>query len=409
VDGFLCKILQMNFAEFTFFPGNSMNKARICFAFIAGSSRFATLRAIMPGGLVDRRRNTARVAVEPGQENNDVRQNSLLHKPWVRLAIALGVLISVVVLIVYLRLGLRWYLSPTTDISFTDRKDLVQGLASVVQAVAVLVAGVVGLAGLYFTWKNLNQTRQTTQRTLELTEQGQITERFTRAIDQLGKTDDEGNKLLEIRLGGIYALERIARESEEDHWPIMEVLTAYVREHAPWRPEYAAWRSEGGQEGEKDAAVEKTIMEVLTAYVRQHVLWRPEEGQERTEDAAVEKKSEEDTRGPPDPDILAIMAVLRRRTRSFRQGEPEPLDLHETNLRGANLSEADLPAADLSGANLSGANLSGAILRRADLSEANLLEAQLEETTGDENTKLPSHLKPPAHWGVNTDEQSEGD
>ena len=36
-----------------------------------------------------------------------------------------------------------------------------------------------------------------------------------------------------IRLGGIYALERIARDSEKDHGPIMEVLTAYVREKAP--------------------------------------------------------------------------------------------------------------------------------------------------------------------------------
>jgi hypothetical protein len=59
----------------------------------------------------------------------------------------------------------------------------------------------------------------------------------SRAIDQLGKVDDKGNKLFEIRIGGIYALQRIARESEEDYWPIMEILTAYVREHAPWPPE----------------------------------------------------------------------------------------------------------------------------------------------------------------------------
>jgi hypothetical protein len=49
-----------------------------------------------------------------------------------------------------------------------------------------------------------------------------FTERFTRAFDQLGATDDEGGKLFEIRIGGIYAFERIARESEEDYWPIME-------------------------------------------------------------------------------------------------------------------------------------------------------------------------------------------
>jgi hypothetical protein len=79
------------------------------------------------------------------------------------------------------------------------------------------------------------------------------------------------------------------------------------------------------------------------------------------------------------------------------------------NLSGANLSDADLSGAtlwnilwndkvDLSGANLSGANLSGAKLH----------QAQLEETIGDKNTQLPPDLKPPAHWGVHTDEQTEG-
>jgi hypothetical protein len=62
-------------------------------------------------------------------------------------------------------------------------------------------------------------------RQLQVNREGQITERFTRAIDQLG------SEKLEVRLGGIYALERIARASKSDHTPIMEVLTAYVREH----------------------------------------------------------------------------------------------------------------------------------------------------------------------------------
>ncbi len=57
-----------------------------------------------------------------------------------------------------------------------------------------------------------------------------ITESFAKAIEQLG------NAKLEIRLGGIYSLERIARESEREYWLIMETLTAYVRERAPWSP-----------------------------------------------------------------------------------------------------------------------------------------------------------------------------
>src|SRR5919202_1641630 len=113
----------------------------------------------------------------------------------------------------------------------TAKKDLFQALG-------LMMAGVAGAIGVYFTWRNLSQTRQSTERTLWLTEQGQITERFTRAIDQLGASDDKtGEPKLEIRLGGIYALERIARDSpERDYSTVMEVLTAYARENAPYSP-----------------------------------------------------------------------------------------------------------------------------------------------------------------------------
>jgi hypothetical protein len=60
-------------------------------------------------------------------------------------------------------------------------------------------------------------------------ERAKITDRFANAIGQLG--DD----VPEVRLGGIYALERIARDSRRDHGAVVEVLTAYVRTRAPSR------------------------------------------------------------------------------------------------------------------------------------------------------------------------------
>ncbi|MGZ4228366.1 MAG: hypothetical protein ACXVHB_20140 [Solirubrobacteraceae bacterium] len=86
-------------------------------------------------------------------------------------------------------------------------------------ALLAMLAGAIALVGAIYT-----------ARTFALNRRGQITERFTRAIDQLG--DDK----TEIRLGGIYALERIAHESSEERGPIVEVLTAYVRENSPWPP-----------------------------------------------------------------------------------------------------------------------------------------------------------------------------
>jgi hypothetical protein len=148
------------------------------------------------------------------------RGGKLAHNAeWIfgrRTARVLGIVALFAVVVAVLFMLLNWFVAPTKP---SEKKDLVLALAQI-------LAGTALLSGLYFTW-----------RTLQVNREGQITDRFTRAIDQLGKTDEEGNRLFEIRIGGIYALERIARESEEDYWPIMEVLTAYVRQHAHRLPE----------------------------------------------------------------------------------------------------------------------------------------------------------------------------
>lgn len=59
-----------------------------------------------------------------------------------------------------------------------------------------------------------------------------MTDRYTKAVDQLGPDK------LDERIGGIYALERVARDSFTDHPIAMEVLAAFIREHlrAQWSP-----------------------------------------------------------------------------------------------------------------------------------------------------------------------------
>ena len=92
-----------------------------------------------------------------------------------------------------------------------------------------------------------------TSRQLHVTREGQITERFTRAIDQLGSDK------LDVRLGGIYALERIARDSVIDRDPIIQVLATFVREHSPWPPlppeRVKKAKEEGGDPQGGDVAV----------------------------------------------------------------------------------------------------------------------------------------------------------
>jgi hypothetical protein len=204
---------------------------------------------------------------------------------------------------------------------------------------AQIWAGVGIALGLYFTWRRIAAA----ERTVHVAEEGQITERFTRAIDQLGATDEHGRKRLELRLGGIYALERIARDSEKDYWPIMEVLTAYVREHASWKKESSPSPQDLPQDSEEPASEE-------------------------------DNSQQRDLQSRPrlDTDIQAILTVIGRRTRRYGQGEDQRLDLRGTDLRGANLIGAHLERAILSDAHLEGADLIGAHLERANLNDAHL-------------------------------------
>src|SRR5215813_5680855 len=175
------------------------------------------------------------------------------------------------------------------------------------------VAGLVLLAGALLIWRQSQMSRQ-----------GQMTERFTRAIDQIDYT-----KAVEVRLGGIYALERIARDSPEtDHWPIMEVLTAYVREHAQWT-----------------------------------------EATPGSEESSAEAR--------PAVDIQAVLTVLSRRSQWYQNGELQCLDLRQTDLRRANLPSAHLEGASFGGAHLERANLGEAHLEAAALGGAHLERANL--------------------------------
>ena len=95
-----------------------------------------------------------------------------------------------------------------------DAKDVFMAENDARATLAQILGGAAVLVGLYFAWRNITATAENlelTNKNLELTKEGQITERFTKAIEQLGAVDNDGEPKLELRLGGIYALERIAR------------------------------------------------------------------------------------------------------------------------------------------------------------------------------------------------------
>lgn len=179
------------------------------------------------------------------------------------------------------------------------------------------------LFGVVFTAGGLIATALTWRTTQET----QITDRYTKAVEQLGSSKRE------VRTAAVYALERISKDSGRDRLTTRDVLAAFIREHDPG--------------------------------------------------PAVKA---DDLPGEPDTDVTAAFTVLAR-----RPPEPDdapPLDLHairtpyislpdRTNLRRADLREAYLVDVDLIHADLRGADLVDADLDKADLTRADLRDADL--------------------------------
>jgi uncharacterized protein YjbI with pentapeptide repeats len=224
-----------------------------------------------------------------------------------------------------------------------------------------LAAGLAGFGALLFTARNFALQRRSLQlaeesqrRTYELTEQGQVTDRYTKAIEQLGSDK------VDIRIGGVYALERIAGDSIRDH-PALSVL--------------------GRRNVDSDRRVTDLRDARLTsAYLDDADLAHAALSGAYLHHANVTRANlrSANLRG----------AIL---TNTFLRGT----NLAYARLADADLTGADLRGADLTGANLTGANFSGANLTGADLTGAILSGANL---TG---VRWLSWSPVPAGWQIN--------
>jgi hypothetical protein len=267
----------------------------------------------------------------------------------------------------------QWQVAHFKAEGITNVKDLAELEDKFRATLAQIIGGIGFLLGLYFTWRRITATDRNLEiarESVRVDREGQITERFTRAIDQLG-----GDKL-EIRLGGIYALERIASDSQRDHWQVMEVLTAYIRENAPRKDIIDEVKETKRKQGDKETKSTKRLLEVmeaLFAHVREDAPWKAKAkrmmGKQEDESKQLEDKQEGEGQKPGEPaeeqfpaeiptlptDIQAVLTVLGRRKWVEQEEEDQFLDLSGTDLRKADFNKADLQKARLIGANLRGA------------------------------------------------------
>jgi len=187
--------------------------------------------------------------------------------------------------------------------------------AFIVAVVGAAATFIVGVLNFRRQGQSLRQQETFQVRQLELARSAQLTDRFSRAIEQLGGSSNH------VRMGGVFALERIARDSPDDRQHIVDTLDAFVRERLP-----GASVGAGGY---------VPILQLRA------------------------------------PDAQAALTVLCRSPLADERvanRQPGLLDLSRTDLRRANLRGARLDAVNLWGTRLEG----------ADLCEASLIDSTLE-------------------------------
>jgi uncharacterized protein YjbI with pentapeptide repeats len=201
-----------------------------------------------------------------------------------------------------------------------------------IELLSFIVTAVVSLGGLGYSVYSIKQVNNE----LRINKEEQITGRYTAAVTNLG--DDA----MAVRLGGVYALQRIMQDSIRDQPAIATILAAYVRTHA---------------------------------------------------DKPVPKGKEVQA------DVQAALSVLVTRDSSHDGGFS--FDLHSTHLYKAALAKADLASVDLANTDLHGANLSKADLRHASLNDANLSKAWLLEANLRDADLLEANLSNADLTGAN--------
>ena len=222
------------------------------------------------------------------------------------------------------------------------------------------VSGLAALFGVYLAIQRTDESKKqskeskrqsdASEREADTAEQGLIAERLNKATEGLGKKEGE-NPVLEVRLGSLYSLERIAQESIRDHVQIMEMLCAYVRTNSPIVGEM--------NKIDTITPLRKDIQTALT------IIGRRGDGKE-----GAERLEKEQAQG--------------------YQIDLSHCDLHKAELIGADLSRAKINHsymrfAKLDGANLTGAEIDGTMLVSTELSGANLSYAKISNSSNIEN------------------------
>ncbi|WP_166791037.1 pentapeptide repeat-containing protein [Cryobacterium glucosi] len=261
----------------------------------------------------------------------------------------------------------RW-VDQSSGLAIADR---ITAVAGVRQSVVFMGGGLLALVGIYYTHQRSIVERATNR----LQQDSNYTDRYTAAITQLGSDN------LTIRLGGVYALERIARDSTGDRETVEDVLAAFVRMDAP-----RAAKELEVNDPQVLFSAPVDILAAATVLSRRDV--KLQIGDRQIDLSGAQLGSVEMVNATSLNDVSLSGANLHRAL--LMSAYMSGANLFDTNLRSANLVEANLTTswllgthlenANLRDANLSGAHLYGAYLDGASLQGAILTDAQLNQS-----------------------------
>jgi uncharacterized protein YjbI with pentapeptide repeats len=103
------------------------------------------------------------------------------------------------------------------------RTTLLQGLGAVLVLIGASIGASVTLRQVRATRDQIRETATASRNQLKLSEQGQVTDRYTRAVEQLG------HEKAPVRLGALYSLDHLAQDNPEYRHTVVDVVCAYLR------------------------------------------------------------------------------------------------------------------------------------------------------------------------------------
>ena len=287
-------------------------------------------------------------------------QNGCNLPRWILVAIVL-----VIVLVIYL----LW--------SWLRGEPDTEPPSTIIRDITLTIGAIVGLRLAYRRVRTLDIQAAVAQESLR-------NERYQKSADMLD------SKTMATRIGGIYALNRLAQDHpEEYHIQVMELLCIFIR--YPVEELMDNEEPDTTKDKEPPRHICKLQADIQEAFyiigkhrekelvLKEGESYAPYLRHARLKDAILSRGHLEDAFLDNADLSHAYITHTNLRGASLSDAILTDADLTGTNLTGADLTDADLTGTNLTGTNLTGADLTDANLTGTNLTDANLTDANLTD------------------------------